>query len=74
MTLDGKSEWQLCTSCLPITVQANCDECLQFKLKVNLGFQYKLSKYYSTTGLPHERNQGFWFALTCILFSLSCFH
>ena len=31
MTLDGKSEWQLCTSCLPITVQANCDGYLQFK-------------------------------------------
>lgn len=42
MSLDGKSEWQLCPSCLLITVQANCDEYLQFKLKVNLGFQYKL--------------------------------
>lgn len=31
MTLDGKSEWQLRTSCLPITVKANCDEYLQFK-------------------------------------------
>ena len=31
MTLDGKSEWQLCTSCLPITVQANCHGYLQFK-------------------------------------------